>query len=105
MSVKLYVGNIPYDVSEHELQSSFAAYGKVLEVKIVIDKETQRPRGFAFVTMDTGSEEAAEALDQTDFGGRKMVVNVAREKGRSGGSNGQKRERSGRQDPNDRHGW
>ena len=76
---KLYVGNIPYSATEDELQTTFGAYGALREVKIIMDRETGRSRGFAFVTFDTPEgAEAATRLDGQDLGGRRLVVNVAR---------------------------
>lgn len=97
MSTRLYVGNIPFSSTEEELREVFARYGSVTEVKLMTDRETGRPRGFAFVSMDeTGASDAIEALDQADFGGRRLTVNVARERA-GGGGNGRARQ--------DRHGW
>lgn len=77
---KMYVGNLPFSASEDELREAFGQFGPVSEVSLVMDRETGRPRGFAFVTM--GSKEAMEAairgLDGKDFGGRNLTVNEAR---------------------------
>ena len=76
---KLYVGNIPYTTTKDELQATFAPYGPLREVKIITDRETGRSRGFAFVTFDSHEgAEAATQLNGQDFGGRRLVVNVAR---------------------------
>ena len=76
---KLYVGNIPYTTTEDELQATFAPYGPLRELKIITDRETGRSRGFAFVTFDSHeSAEAATQLNGQDFGGRRLVVNIAR---------------------------
>jgi cold-inducible RNA-binding protein len=88
---KLYVGNLAYTTSETDLQDLFAAHGTVIEVKMPFDRESGRPRGFAFVTMAT--PEAAQAailgLNGTAVGERTLTVNEARprEEGaeRSGG--------------------
>lgn len=87
MSTKrLYVGNIPYDATKDELQSLFSPYGRVLEVNIVSDKETGRSRGFAFVEMMAeDADKALWSLNETDFGGRKVIVNEAREREKRGG--------------------
>lgn len=80
MSVKLYVGGLPYRTTDEELQSLFAQFGVVESARIIMDRETNRSKGFGFVEM-TSSEEAQNAikqLDGTDFGGRKIVVNEAR---------------------------
>jgi cold-inducible RNA-binding protein len=77
---KMYVGNLPFSASEDELRDAFGQFGPVSEVSLVMDRETGRPRGFAFVTM--GTKEAMEAairgLDGKDFGGRNLTVNEAR---------------------------
>jgi RNA recognition motif-containing protein len=77
---KLYVGNLAYTTSETDLQDLFAAHGTVIEVKMPFDRESGRPRGFAFVTMAT--PEAAQAailgLNGTAVGERTLTVNEAR---------------------------
>jgi RNA recognition motif-containing protein len=86
MSIKrLYVGNLPFDTTTEQLRAAFAAHGTVHDVSLVSDRETGRPRGFAFVDMDAdGAQAAIAALDSKDFGGRDLRVNEAREK-RNGG--------------------
>ena len=76
----MYVGNIPYEVNEEELREQFSAHGEVTEVFMVMDRETGRPKGFAFVTMESreGMEAAMRELDGTDFNGRTIKVNEAR---------------------------
>ena len=98
--MKIYVGNMSFNTTEDMLQSSFAAHGTVEEVHIVTDRETGRPRGFAFVTMpdDSEAKAAIEALNGTDLDGRTLNVNEARPKnegGRGGGGGGGGRNRSG----------
>ncbi len=79
MSKNIYVGNLPWSVTEEEIRNAFAAYGEVTSVKLIEDRETGRPRGFGFVEMeDQGALEAIEALDGTDFGGRNIKVNEAK---------------------------
>ena len=92
----MYVGNLPFSASEDELRDAFGQFGPVSEVSLVMDRETGRPRGFAFVTM--GSKEAMEAairgLDGKDFGGRNLTVNEARpreERPSFGGGGGERR--------------
>jgi RNA recognition motif-containing protein len=90
-NTKLFVGNLSFETSELELQDLFAACGPVSEVNIVTDKFTQKPRGFAFVTM--GTPEAAQAAIQQLSGksvnGRALTVNEARPREeRSGGGFG-----------------
>ncbi len=86
MSTRLYVGNIPYSMTKEELQAMFAEFGSVTDVHIVMDRETGRPRGFAFVSLSTSEEASAAAagLNERRIGGRPLVVNVARERGAGG---------------------
>ncbi|SDN28526.1 RNA recognition motif domain-containing protein [Desulfonauticus submarinus] len=79
MSANLYVGNLPWRTTEQELFDLFAQYGEVSSVKIITDRETGRSRGFGFVEMSSGGDEAL-ALDGTEFGGRNLKVNHARPK-------------------------
>jgi len=88
---KIYVGNLPFDTSEEQLQQEFAAFGTVQSVSVVTDRMTGRSRGFAFVEMpnDTEAQAAIEALNGKDFGGRAINVNVARpQTERRGGGGG-----------------
>lgn len=79
MSKNLYVGNLPWSATEEQIRSSFGAYGDVMSVKLIEDRETGRPRGFGFVEMDdNGALEAIKELDGTDFGGRNIKVNEAK---------------------------
>ncbi len=85
--MKIYVGNMAYSTSEDTLRNVFAAYGDVEEVAIINDRDTGRPRGFAFVTMadDAAGREAIEAVNGTDLDGRTLVVNEARPRENRGG--------------------
>lgn len=89
---KLYVGNLPYNVEESELRGVFDAYGEIEELAMIKDRDTGRPKGFAFITFAT--QQAAEtALEQDgkSLGGRPLRVNMATEKprgGRGGGGGG-----------------
>ena len=85
--MKIYVGNMAYSTSEDTLRNVFAAYGDVEEVAIINDRDTGRPRGFAFVTMedDSAGREAIEAINGTDLDGRTLVVNEARPRENRGG--------------------
>ncbi|WP_285906117.1 RNA recognition motif domain-containing protein [Pseudodesulfovibrio pelocollis] len=75
----IYVGNIPFSVSENDIRDMFGAFGRVVAVKLVEDRETGRFRGFGFVEMDDADALAAiEALDGKDMGGRTLKVNEAR---------------------------
>jgi RNA recognition motif-containing protein len=80
MPTKLFVGGIPYRTSDEELRQLFAQAGEVVSVFIPMDRETQRPRGFAFVEMadDAGADKAISMFDGSDMGGRKIAVNKAR---------------------------
>ncbi len=79
MAKNIYVGNLPWSATEDEVRNAFAAYGEVISVRLVEDRETGRPRGFGFVEMeDAGADKAIEALDGTDFNGRTLKVNEAR---------------------------
>lgn len=83
MPKRLYVGNIPYQTTEAQLRTLFEEDGgDVAEVKIVMDRETGRPRGFAFVELSTDAQATAaiEALHGKDFGGRPLTVSEARER-------------------------
>lgn len=107
MQNQLFVGNLAFSTTKEELEASFSVYGPVVEVKIPIDRDTGRVRGFAFVTFE--SQQAAEkalALDGTDLNGRSIRVNVAQEKktgtgggggrgGRPGGGGGGRRSGGG----------
>src|SRR5262245_14819874 len=91
MSRKLYVGNLPYDVGEADLQALFAQAGSVESVRVMRDQMTGRARGFAFVEMSTDedAQKAINDLNERPFGGRNLTVNEARPKpARSGGGGG-----------------
>ena len=92
MSTKLYVGNLPFDVTEDDLRTMLSQHGPVNEIAVVMDKVTGRPRGFAFATMNTpeGATAAIQALNGKDFKGRPLTVNEARprEEGSRGGAGG-----------------
>ena len=80
MNNKLYVGNLSFNTTESELYDAFAAHGVVVEANLMLDRETGRPRGFAFVTMSSEEEaqKAIEAMNGTALGDRTLTVNVAR---------------------------
>lgn len=78
---KLYVGNLPFSSTEADVEALFSSYGEVVDVKIITERDTGRSRGFGFVTF--GSQKDAEealTLNGHDMNGRRLVVNVAREK-------------------------
>lgn len=87
MSRKLYVGNLPYEVGEAELQELFARAGSVESVKVMRDQATGRARGFAFVEMgsDEDAQTAIRELNASQLGGRSLTVNEARPKAAGGG--------------------
>lgn len=78
MSKNLYVGNLPFSTTADDLREAFAAYGSVTSAQVVSDRETGRSRGFGFVEMDSGAEEAIAGLDGKEFQGRSLRVNEAR---------------------------
>ena len=93
MSAKLFVGNLSFNATENQLQDMFGAHGNVIEVDLIMDKMTGRPRGFAFVTMENkeGADAAIQALNGKEFDGRALTVNEARpreDRPRSGGGGG-----------------
>lgn len=90
MARKLYVGNLPYNTTEQDLQSLFETAGTVDSVNVMRDMATGRARGFAFVEMgtDEDAQQAINQLDNRDFGGRNLTVNEARPKTSSGGFGG-----------------
>ncbi len=77
----IYCGNLPFSASEDEIRQLFEQHGTVNTVRLITDRQTGRPRGFGFVEMeDDGVSAAIEALNGTDFGGRTLRVNEARER-------------------------
>ena len=90
LSKKLYVGNLPFSVTESDLRSLFQPHGAIESVNVIMDRETGRPRGFAFVEMQEASDaaNAIRALDGTDMGGRSLRVNEAQDKRGGGGGGG-----------------
>jgi RNA recognition motif-containing protein len=92
---KLYVGNMSFNSTEDDIRDAFAAHGTVTSVNIVMDRETGRPRGFAFVEMgsDQEAQAAMQALDGQDLGGRNLKVNVAKPREPRGGGGGGRRDR------------
>jgi cold-inducible RNA-binding protein len=89
--VELYVGNLPWSVTDDALSSLFSAHGKVSRAKVVMDRDSGRSRGFAFVTMDNDAEgqAAITALSGKQFEGRALTVRKAEPKPeRTGGGGG-----------------
>ena len=98
MSNKLFVGNLSFDTTENDLQDAFAAHGTVTETNLMMDRTTNRPRGFGFVTMSSEEEaqKAISALNGTQLDGRAITVNVARPREeRPAGGGGGRREYGG----------
>jgi len=93
--MKIYVGNLSFDVTEEELRQEFAAFGKIESVNIITDKYSGRPKGFAFVEMPSVSEgqAAITALSGKTLKDRTLTVNAARPRSdnRGGGSYGDRR--------------
>lgn len=80
MSTKLFVGSLPWSVDDQKLQEAFEEHGEVVSAKVITDRETGRSRGFGFVEMASqeSANNAISALNNADFGGRNIVVNVAK---------------------------
>ena len=100
MSNKLFVGNLSFNTTENALQDAFAAYGTVTETNLMMDRMTNRPRGFGFVTMSTAEEaqKAIAAMNGAQLDGRALTVNVARpreDRPPGGGGGGGRREFGG----------
>jgi cold-inducible RNA-binding protein len=90
---KLFVGNLSFNMTENDLQDTFAAHGTVVEANLMMDRMSGRPRGFGFVTMSTPeeAEAAMNALNGKSIDGRALTVNVAKpreERSGGGGGNG-----------------
>jgi len=97
--MKLYVGNLNFKTTQESLEALFSNYGEVQEVAVINDRDTGRPRGFAFVTMDDeGGSKAIEALNGNEFEGRSLNVNEARPRENRGGGGGGNRGGGGRRD-------
>ncbi len=91
--MRIYVGNFVFETSEQELREAFEAHGQVQEVSMIQDRDTGRPKGFAFVEMPTSAEAQAaiDALNGKEFAGRAVTVNEARprqDRGAGGGGGG-----------------
>ncbi len=83
---KVYVGNLSYNTSEDQLRDYFAQYGNIQDIKLIIDFNTGRSKGFGFITYASDQDcESALAANGADLDGRKLKVNIAREDNRSAG--------------------
>jgi len=88
MPTKIYVGNLPFTATDDEVRDLFSEYGDVDSVNLITDRETGRPRGFGFVEMSAGGDEAIAALHQKELGGRTLNVSVAKPRREGGGGGG-----------------
>jgi len=103
MNTKMYVGNLSWDATENDVRELFSQYGEVTEISLPTDRETGRPRGFAFVSMDSkeAMDNAMRALGGKDWMGRALTVNEARPReerpafGGGGGGGGARRSGGG----------
>ena len=88
--MKMYVGNLSFDTTKQDLETLFSEHGAVTDVHLPEDRESGRPRGFAFVTMDSkeAMTKAMEALDGAEVGGRNLKVNEAKPREERGGGGG-----------------
>jgi len=75
---KIYVGNLPFSSTEDEIRQLFATHGTVSSVALITDRDTGAPRGFGFVEMEDGGDEAINALNNHEIGGRNLKVNEAK---------------------------
>lgn len=97
MNTKMYVGNLPFSAMESDLRDLFSDYGTVTDVHLPMDHATGRPRGFAFITMDTPTamQEAIRGLNGKEMGGRSLAINEARPKEERPGFGSQGRDNRG----------
>lgn len=88
MSVKIYVGNLPYSVTDDSLESNFSEFGSVKSARVLMDRETGRSKGFGFVEMATAevAQAAISALHGVTVDGRTIVVNLAKPREDAGGA-------------------
>ncbi|MFW5845412.1 MAG: RNA recognition motif domain-containing protein [Planctomycetota bacterium] len=88
--MNIYVGNLPYSITDSELQDMFQEFGNVTSAKVIVDRETDRSKGFGFVELDdaNGAAAAIEALDGREMGGRRLRVNEAQDRPRRNGGGG-----------------
>jgi cold-inducible RNA-binding protein len=89
MAKNLYVGNLPFTTTSEHLREAFAQYGTVSRAQVIVDRETGRSRGFGFVEMESGAEDAVTKMNGAAFQGRTLTVNEAQPRApRTGGGGG-----------------
>jgi cold-inducible RNA-binding protein len=90
--MKLYVGNLSYDITNESLEELFAPFGSVRSAQVIQDRDTGRSKGFGFVEMadDNAARTAISGLNEKDFGGRPLTVNEAKPREDRGGSGGRR---------------
>ena len=76
--MNIYVGNLPWSIDDAALEQIFAEHGTITSAKVITDRKTNRSRGFGFVEMSDGGENAIQALNDAEVEGRKLVVNESR---------------------------
>ena len=84
--MNIYVGNLPFNATEDQLRSAFAAFGEVSSVNLITDRDTGQSKGFAFVEMaqNSAADSAIKGLNDTEMGGRNLKVNQAKPRGERG---------------------
>ena len=95
MTKKLYVGNLAFATTSDDLRDAFSEYGTVSSATVITDRETGRSRGFGFVEMENGAEQAIEAMNGKELAGRTLNVNEARPREDRGGGGGGRGYRGG----------
>ena len=88
MGKNLYVGNMSFSTTEDQLREAFSRHGTVTKVQLIMDRETGRPRGFAFVEMSDGGDQAIAAMNGAQMDGRALTVNEAKPREGGGGGRG-----------------
>jgi RNA recognition motif-containing protein len=90
MEAKLYVGNLSYNTTEQDLRDLFSQAGEIREITMIVDRDTRRPKGFAFVEMmnQADAEKAIRMFNDQEVDGRRLTVNIARPREERGGSGG-----------------
>jgi RNA recognition motif-containing protein len=80
VSTKLFVGSLPWSVNDQKLKETFEQHGSVISAKVILDRDTNKSRGFGFVEMEnsTDASKAIKALNETEIDGRNIVVNEAK---------------------------